>query len=71
MTDDFSNDMLPRPGEAIDPRELARRDLQKSLPKRFYAQAGVEAGVFLPGSVFDGVDLGTVSVVRGMAEVTW
>ena len=43
MTDDFSNDMLPRPGEAIDPRELARRDLQKSLPKRFYAQAGVEA----------------------------
>ena len=43
MTDDFSKDMLPRPGEAIDPRELARRDLQKNLPKRFYAQAGVEA----------------------------
>ena len=35
------------------------------------AQVGVEAGVFFPGSVFEGVDLGTVSLARGMAEVTW
>jgi chaperone required for assembly of F1-ATPase len=54
MTDDFSNDMLPRPGEAIDPRELARRDLQKSLPKRFYAQAGVEADGALFSLALDG-----------------
>jgi chaperone required for assembly of F1-ATPase len=42
MSDDFSKDMLPNPGEAIDPRELARRDLKKHLPKRFYAQAAIE-----------------------------
>jgi len=36
MTGDLENDMAPRPGEAIDPIEMARRDLKSSLPKRFY-----------------------------------
>lgn len=54
-------------GQELEAAARARVGLVGSL----VAQAGVEAGVFLPGSVFDGVDLGTVSVVRGMAEVTW
>jgi chaperone required for assembly of F1-ATPase len=54
MTDDFSKDMLPRPGEAVDPRELARRDLQKHLPKRFYAQAAPERDGALFALALDG-----------------
>ncbi|WP_051335803.1 ATP12 family chaperone protein [Methylocapsa acidiphila] len=37
--DGLSNAMAPTAGEAIDPVAMARRDLQKSLPKRFYAEA--------------------------------
>ena len=43
MRDDLSKDLLPGRGEGIDPVELARRDLIKALPKRFYKQAGIGA----------------------------
>lgn len=39
MREDLSKDLLPVHGEEIDPVEMARRDLKKSLPKRFYTQA--------------------------------
>ena len=39
MREDLTKDLLPVHGEAIDPHEMARRDLRKTLPKRFYAQA--------------------------------
>lgn len=42
MREDLSKDLLPVHGEDIDPVEMARRDLKKSLPKRFYAQAHFE-----------------------------
>ncbi len=42
MRDDLGKALLPREGETIDPVELARRDLKKSLPKRFYKEAGIE-----------------------------
>ena len=42
MIDDLAKDLLPVHGEGIDPRELARRDMQKSLPNRFYKQAAIE-----------------------------
>jgi chaperone required for assembly of F1-ATPase len=40
--DDLQKDLAPKPGEAIDPVELARRDQKKHLPRRFWKQAGVE-----------------------------
>ena len=43
MREDLSKDLLPVHGEEIDPVEMARRDLKKALPKRFYAQAHFEA----------------------------
>ena len=39
MREDLFKDLLPVHGEEIDPVEMARRDLKKSLPKRFYAKA--------------------------------
>ncbi len=39
MREDLSKDLLPVHGEEIDPVEMARRDLKKPLPKRFYAKA--------------------------------
>ena len=42
MIDDLAKDLLPVHGEGIDPRELARRDMQKSLPNRFYKHAAFE-----------------------------
>jgi chaperone required for assembly of F1-ATPase len=41
MREDLSKALLPSSGEKIDPVEMARRDLKKSLPKRFYKEAGV------------------------------
>ena len=56
--DDLGKALLPGAGEAIDPTELARRDLKKSLPKRFYKSAASEAfsenGVTLHAIVLDG-----------------
>jgi chaperone required for assembly of F1-ATPase len=43
MSDDLANDIFPKAGEPIDPVAMARRDLQKSLPKRFYKEVGIEA----------------------------
>lgn len=43
MNDDLAKDLAPRIGEPIDPVAMARRDLQKSLPKRFYNEARAEA----------------------------
>ena len=42
MRDDLISDLTPKHGEGIDPVELARRDLQKHLPKRFYKLASAE-----------------------------
>jgi len=38
---DFSKDLAPAPGEAIDPVELARSDQKKHLPRRFWKETGV------------------------------
>lgn len=44
MRDDLVSALAPRGGEALDPVDLARRDLVKHLPKRFYERAeAVEA----------------------------
>ncbi|WOJ89013.1 ATP12 family protein [Methylocapsa polymorpha] len=47
MSDDpldaLLNEMAPRDGEPIDPAAMARRDLQKALPKRFYKEATAQA----------------------------
>jgi len=47
MSDDpldaFLNEMAPSDGEPIDPVAMARRDLQKALPKRFYKEAKAQA----------------------------
>lgn len=43
MSEDLLKALLPSSGEKIDPVEMARRDLKKSLPKRFYKEAGVAA----------------------------
>ena len=41
---DLRNDLFPEVNEPIDPIKLARRDLQKSLPRRFYADVAVGEG---------------------------
>ena len=39
MSDDLFENLAPQPGEGLDPVELARRDLKKSLPRRFWKEA--------------------------------
>ncbi len=41
---DLRHDLFPGAGEPIDPIRLARRDLQKALPRRFYAEVSVAEG---------------------------
>jgi len=43
MQDDFTNDGVPIPGQPIDPVAMARRDMRKALPKRFYKTAAASA----------------------------
>lgn len=43
MSDDFANGRAPGADATIDPIAMARRDLQKALPKRFYKEATAEA----------------------------
>ncbi|WP_158807659.1 ATP12 family chaperone protein [Beijerinckia sp. L45] len=38
---DLRNDLFPDDREPIDPVTMARRDLQKTLPKRFYTEVAV------------------------------
>lgn len=38
MADDLFDNLAPKPGEGIDPVELARRDLKKHLPRRFWKE---------------------------------
>lgn len=42
MREDLFKALLPTHGEPIDPVEMARRDLRKTLPKRFYTNVSVE-----------------------------
>ena len=44
MREDLANQLLPRHGEPIDPVAMARRDLQKVLPRRFYKEASAQEG---------------------------
>jgi chaperone required for assembly of F1-ATPase len=41
MPDDFSDFLLPTHGAPIDPVAMARRDLRRSVPARFYKEAAV------------------------------
>lgn len=59
MIDDLAKDLLPVHGEGIDPRELARRDMQKSLPNRFYKQAAIERDGEAFALALDGKRAGT------------
>ena len=43
MSDDLRHAMFPEANEPIDPIKMARRDLQKSLPRRFYKDVSVAA----------------------------
>ena len=43
MREDLSRDLMPGPGEGIDPVEMAKRDQRKTLPKRFYKEASGQA----------------------------
>ena len=54
MREDLTRDLLPGPGEGIDPVEMARRDQRKTLPKRFYKEAGFEPVEQGFGLVLDG-----------------
>ena len=50
MSDDLRKALVPEAGEPIDPVKMARRDLQKVLPRRFYKEvsiASVEGGYAL------------------------
>ncbi len=52
--DDLRRTLAPAAGESIDPVRLARRDLTKALPRRFYADvtsgpAAEGFGIFLDG----------------------
>ncbi len=42
MPDDIFDNLLPIHGAPIDPVAMARRDLQRAVPARFYATASVE-----------------------------
>jgi chaperone required for assembly of F1-ATPase len=44
MTSDIRDDLFSIHGAPIDPVKLARRDLQKALPRRFYAEVSIGAG---------------------------
>jgi chaperone required for assembly of F1-ATPase len=54
MREDLTRDLLPGPGEGIDPVEMARRDQRKTLPKRFYKEAGSEPVEHGFGLLLDG-----------------
>ena len=41
MDQDFIDSLLPTHGEPIDPVAMARRDLRRSVPARFYKEAAV------------------------------
>ena len=41
MNQDFIDSLLPTHGEPIDPVAMARRDLRRSVPARFYKEAAV------------------------------
>ena len=41
MSDDLFENLAPKPGEGVDPVELARRDLKKHLPRRFWKDAAL------------------------------
>jgi chaperone required for assembly of F1-ATPase len=43
MQDDDTNDGMPTHGKPIDPTAMARRDLKKAFPKRFYKSAKADA----------------------------
>ena len=43
MADILSDMLLPTHGAPIDPVAMARRDLQRSVPARFYKEAAVVA----------------------------
>jgi len=43
MRDDLTSMVFPVHGEPIDPVAMARKDMQKKLPKKFYAEAKTEA----------------------------
>jgi chaperone required for assembly of F1-ATPase len=47
MSEDLRHDLAPAANEPVDPVKMARRDLQKTLPRRFYKEVSVaeaEAG---------------------------
>ncbi len=44
MREDLANQLLPQHGEPIDPVAMARRDLQKVLPRRFFKEASALEG---------------------------
>lgn len=41
MSEDLRHSLFPQAGEPIDPVKMARRDLQKALPRRFYKEVAV------------------------------
>ena len=51
---DLSFDLAPGANEPIDPVAMARRDLQKALPRRFYKEVAVAAQDGGFGPVLDG-----------------
>ena len=64
MSDDLSKDLLPSAGEAIDPVALARRDLQKSFPRRFWKDVSIGEGSDGFDVLLDGRPLRTPSKDR-------
>ncbi len=41
MSEDLRHDLSPGANEPVDPVKMARRDLQKVLPRRFYKEVTV------------------------------
>ncbi len=54
MREDLANQMAPGQGEPIDPVAMARRDLQKVLPRRFYKEAQAQEAEGQFALVLDG-----------------
>ncbi len=74
MRRDLSRDLAPSANEPIDPVAMARRDMQKTLPRRFYKDVAVTAQEGGFGPVLDGKPVRTpakgplVVPTRGLAE---
>ena len=59
MSEDLRHDLAPAANEPVDPVKMARRDLQKTLPRRFYTDVSVASSAEGFGPRLDGKPIRT------------